>query len=383
MNSLFECANSPCHCSVDIVNVTPGAQPKATFKIYSEPERSLLYSYIPGSGLNLTGAAGKVYSKNILGQLCAIPEDDVSAYIAFFEQYGFLMPVSTDRYEAIEGSDIAAIVNRIKALLHLLNGITKKDYRKMLLCSAYLLYTKPVSVTANGFEYSTCHHEFTDHVWNYRDYPDLSRDREAFNTGKHSFDDTFTGNKNAIDMAFFNAVRSGSDSGVPGTSDPLFANLFAMYTGLYAVSPETRIITDFFFHYQTEVAVFNEISFGHISYYGQRKTDDFTESMKKALLQVARIVVSEEINQNITGIHPKYDTNLTPVWQVGTLLQALYFSLFYLKAGVEIYKECKNPRCKRDKYFLVEATRTNKDYCCVQCARAAAAQRYRNKKGQK
>ena len=51
-----------------------------------------------------------------------------------------------------------------------------------------------------------------------------------------------------------------------------------------------------------------------------------------------------------------------------------------MKPGIEIYKECKNPNCKRDKYFLIEATRTNKEYCSIQCSRAAAAQRYRNRK---
>ena len=103
--------------------------------------------------------------------------------------------------------------------------------------------------------------------------------------------------------------------------------------------------------------------------------------MKASLLEIAATVVSEEINHNIVGIHPRYSIgSLTPTWQVDTLLQALYFSVFFMKPGIEIYKECGNPRCKREKYFLVEATRTNKEYCCVQCARAAAAQRFRSRK---
>ena len=56
-----------------------------------------------------------------------------------------------------------------------------------------------------------------------------------------------------------------------------------------------------------------------------------------------------------------------------------YFSIFYMRNG-EMYKECENPNCKRDKFFLVEATRTNKHYCCEQCRNAAGAQRYRNRK---
>jgi hypothetical protein len=103
-------------------------------------------------------------------------------------------------------------------------------------------------------------------------------------------------------------------------------------------------------------------------------------NIKEGLLKIARIVVAEEINYNIRGIHPKYDGGrLSASWQVDTLIQALYFSIFYMSAG-QIYKECENPSCKRDKYFLVEATRVNKKYCCPQCAKAAAAQRYRNRR---
>ncbi len=89
--------------------------------------------------------------------------------------------------------------------------------------------------------------------------------------------------------------------------------------------------------------------------------------------------MAEEINHNIRGIHPKYNGGkLTATWQVDTLIEALYFSIFYMRNG-EMYKECENPNCKRDKFFLVEATRTNKHYCCEQCRNAAGAQRYRNR----
>ena len=80
-----------------------------------------------------------------------------------------------------------------------------------------------------------------------------------------------------------------------------------------------------------------------------------TDSMKKTLLRIARIVAAGEINHNIQGIHPRYDGEQMSVsWEIQNFLQAIYFSIFYMNAGVEIYKECENPNCKRDKYFLVE-----------------------------
>jgi hypothetical protein len=45
-----------------------------------------------------------------------------------------------------------------------------------------------------------------------------------------------------------------------------FKHLFAMYTGLPNASENLRTIIDFFYHYQTEVGIFNEIQFKKITY---------------------------------------------------------------------------------------------------------------------
>ena len=48
----------------------------------------------------------------------------------------------------------------------------------------------------------------------------------------------------------------------------------------------------------------------------------------------ATIVLSAEINYNIKGVHPRYSTlDLKPVWKLDNLIQALYFSIFYMKPG--------------------------------------------------
>ena len=153
----------------------------------------------------------------------------------------------------------------------------------------------------------------------------------------------------------------------------------AMYMGCKDADEETRFLIDFFYHLQTEVSVIKEVNFGGFKSYTVFNEDVLDDSFKNALMKIARIVVAEEINYNIRGIHPKYNGGrLTATWQVDTLIEALYFSVFYMRNG-EMYKECENPNCKRDKFFLVEATRTNKHYCCEQCRNAAGAQRYRNR----
>lgn len=368
--SMFRCENFAATCVKDIENLEPGRPAVTTLKICSRNNDPMLFSYVPGSGLCQTGPGGGIIEKNILGQLRGLKDDDIDQYVGFFEKYGFLFPVSADVYASVPAEAIIAFVDHVKATMRLMNAIAKRDYKSILINTTYLLYSEPVKITIEDKIYSTCPHEFTSLVHTYNGFPDLSRDQEVFDTGKHSFPDTFMPGY-AVDIDVFNNIRSGN-------TDQLFQHLFAMYTGLPNASNELRTVIDFFFHYQMEVGMFSEISYGSIKYHGQKQQENFTETMQAALLDIARIVVSEEINYNIADVHPVYNRDLTATWELETLLQALYFSIFYMKPGVEIYKECANPNCKREKYFLVASTRENKKYCCPQCARAAAAQRYRN-----
>ena len=381
LNNMFECDGYACHCEKDIENVAPGMPPKTTLKVYCELDKPLLFSYAPRAGLNLTGIAGGSIAKNILGKLLAIPDGDIDKHIEFFQAYGFLLPIKSDEYESIEADVLIEIVNRIKAMLYLMNAIAgQKDYKRILIHTAYLLYAPQISLNLSEVEYKTCKHKFTDLIENYNLFVDLSRNQEVFYYGKYSIPDTMTGCNNPVDIDFFNAVRSGADTDLVGSKSVWFKHLLAMYTGLPYEDENLRSIIDFFYHHQTEVGIFKEIQFKKITYFAAPARDNFTDEIKTVLLKIARIVISEEINHNISDIHPKYETDkLAPTWQVNNLLQALYFSIFYMKPGIEIYKECKNPNCKRDKFFLVEATRTNKEYCCVKCSRAAAAQRFRNR----
>lgn len=111
------------------------------------------------------------------------------------------------------------------------------------------------------------------------------------------------------------------------------------------------------------------------------KRENFSDDMKEALVKIAKATISAEINANLRGISPQFNIGtLSPSWKLSTFLEALYFSIFYMKPGIELYKECENPNCKHDKYFLINATVTNKKYCCPACANAAAQRRSRQRK---
>jgi hypothetical protein len=106
--------------------------------------------------------------------------------------------------------------------------------------------------------------------------------------------------------------------------------------------------------------------------------DAFDEKLKKAITEVAKIVITEEINSNMSGVHPEYDSNLMePRWKVDSLLSALYFSIFYMKPNLEITRLCANPKCNR--YFTVSRTSSKKKYCSSECGNRAIQNRYRAK----
>lgn len=384
LNNQFECHSYVCNCDKDIENVAPGGPPKTTLKLYCDPNRPLDYSYVAGDGLNLTGKNGGTITPNILGKLLAIKDGDVDAHIRFLESYGFFLPVSSAAYESVDADALMEVVNRVKATVRLMNSLAGEiNYKNILIGTSYLLYSKPITLSLSGGEYTTCVHPFTELLASYLVFPELQRNQEIFNTGKLTIPDTMTANGNPLEASYITAIASSTDTTMPGSGDPEFKHLFAMYTSLHNGDEQLRRIIDLFYHYQTEVGIFREVKYKRISYYGQPARENYSDEMKAALVDIAKTVISEEINYNIQGIHLRYDgKTLAPVWQVDNLLQALYFSIFYMKPGVEVYKQCENPNCKRQVFFLTNATKTNKRYCCDQCRISAATQRSRLKKKQ-
>ena len=287
-----------------------------------------------------------LYSNQMLLCLCAIfyilyipiwlysnlPKGDINKHIEFIEKYGFLYPLLENEYTAIEASDLVEIINRVKSTIRLYSCINKKYYWGVLIHVIYLLFAPVTEIQIGEKIYSTCTHNFKRLLDSYNLFPDLSRELEVAANGTYSVDDVFLGKKNAIDISFYNAVRSGSDTNLQGSKDPWFKNLMAMYMGCKGVDEETRFLIDFFYHLQTEVSVIKEVYFGGFKSYTTFSEDVLNDSFKNALLKIARIVVAEGINHNIRGIHPKYNGGkLTATWQVDTLIEALYFSIFYMK----------------------------------------------------
>ena len=130
----------------------------------------------------------------------------------------------------------------------------------------------------------------------------------------------------------------------------------------------TKKISDFLFHFLYEM--------------NGNSSGEFSDEMKTALIEIAKYIIGEEINANLDGIHPIYNSEtMTPSWKVDSLLCAAYFSIFYLKPDLELYRPCDNPRCGR--YFLVKTTSTRNRFCSKECCNRVTQDRYRKRKREK
>lgn len=64
-----------------------------------------------------------------------------------------------------------------------------------------------------------------------------------------------------------------------------------------------------------------------------------SENMKSTIVEIARFVLGEEINANLTGIDTEYKSQtMAPSWKVDSLLIAIYFSIFYLTPDLKLYR---------------------------------------------
>ena len=384
LNNFFEYENCACVCQKETVYSVPGQPPSYNLKLCSVPEQPLRFSYAAQKGLNLSGNAGGIISENILGQLLALPSDDIDSVIQFFEKYGFLFPINNEEYESVDGYALLEIVNRIKATVMLMSAIAgKRDYNKMFIYTTYLLYTDPVELKLSATSYSSAkNHQFTDLIRTYNIMPNYSNDQEFFEHECISVWDSISKEYQKVYIDELAGIEMGDGiSGLSGSRDWHFVNLFALYTN-YKVNDELlRATIDFYYNFQKRVGVIKNVETNRITFHSTPKKENFTDELKGALLKIAKATISEEINANLRNICPQLDVGVfAPSWKLNSLHEALYFSIFYMKPGIELYKECENPNCKHQKYFLINATVTNKKYCCPACGNAAAQRRSRQRK---
>ena len=373
---LFRYESCSCDCVEDVHHVSKDEEPLRSYKLQAITSEHKLFAYAAQQGLVRIAKNGTIEESNILGRLISLPDKSFKELVSFMADNGFLFPVSADSYESFDAGALYHLIGRIKNTVELMTAVNeiKKDYDQIFRLLMSLLFAPDFSLKTESMfeEYHCCHHSYVDLLQNPNIELSDERKQEAFDSDHFSISDTVYSDYK-LSTAEYNDIVSGYSSR-PGFSDALFKNITALYMN-YNGNHSNRRITDFLFHYFHEVGVVrNDLSFYSSPDYG-----NLTDELKQAMLDVSKIIIGEEINANLTGIHPVYDIGqMSPSWKVDSLLCAAYFSIFYLNPEVELYRPCQNPRC--GKYFLVKTTSTRVRYCSTACCNRVTQDRYRKRK---
>ena len=380
-NNVFQYQGNACECVVDTVHTDPSLTPKKIVKIRGNSTSKCEFAYAANSGLVKIQRGEGIINNNILGSLLSTRDDDLDSILSFYSTNGFLFPVRTDAYESIDADIIMEMSNRIKATVRLMSALSEAkqtDYETILCLTLYLLLSDPVSCSfSDGRIYKGCTHKITETFEKASILPNNLSQYSSPDGYTYNIPDLITPPTYALDVSEYNEIVSGYCRSIPGANDSLFKNIVRLYCNYHNTDHTTRLALDFLFHFEREVGVIKSVTYGNgIEYYGTPKYSGFTQDMKHALIDIAKTIIGEEINSHLSGIRPNYDiSTMSPSWQIETLMDALYFSIFYMRPELELYRKCENPTC--DNYFLVKTTSSKKKYCCESCANAAQQRRYR------
>jgi len=371
-----------CDCQEDIHHISPLDNPLRTIKISSISTKPISFAFASKDGLLRLNSNGSIAERNILGLLISISDSDISKLYDFFSNNGFLFPVSSDSYESMDLNSVQELIKHIRATVELMSalGAVRKNYSEILQLCLYLIMSEPVSIRlSNGDTYVTCSHPFREKILNAA-YPDTKeRLREAADGEFYHVADTIYPPIFNFSTDDYADIMSNTYTAA-GSDNWFFMNIVNMYCLGTQEDANTRLLCDFLFHYEYEVGIIRNFEYRKSpEHYANPISENFTDQLKKQLLTIAKIVISEEINSNLSGIHPQYNVEtMAPTWKVDSLLSAIYFSIFYMKPELELYRQCANPNCRR--YFLVRSTSTRNKYCSPECCNRMSQSMYRKRK---
>lgn len=382
-NDYFSLKGYRCFTGVDVVNLSPGEM-RHTLKIQSDEQNELHYAFSGSNGLCRTTPMGSVRKENLLSELISLP-NEVDSIRSFFEENGFFFPVSKTEYEEVDIYSLTEVVNHIKATVLLMSEIEEpnRNYEKILYLTLYLLLSERVSIKLNSMSqpYSTCYHGFIKTLEKASSVPEIDGTKEGFESETYIINDSVYKPTYDLNIEEYQDIISGSSltNRYPGINDLRYKDIVYLYRNAPNETPAARITIDFLFHLMRRVGVVSKVTFGNgIEFYDEPAIENFDDNLKQTLIIVAKIVLNEEINSNLSGIVPRFvASKMEPSWKATNLLSALYFSIFYMRPGSEIYRECANPACNN--HFLVKTSNGRKKYCSPNCRNATAQRNHRKK----
>lgn len=387
-NNLFRFENAHCDCATDTINVAPGVPPETTIKVQSMPGEKIQFAFSSGVGLVRLGDKGALVEKNLLGSLISIKPGDTKSLFDYFGRNGFLFNVSNTEYEPIDTDKMFELIRRLRTTVELLSamGAIRKDYHKILGLSLYLILSEPIEISFSSLPsaYKTCLHSFQERLQQAYNLPQPDYfQQEMFSKESITIRDTLLSPSYELDLQLYAGCMEGSgqEAFYKGSSSNLFKTILALYAhGINEPDPIRRTV-DLLFHYFCDIGTVKDVNDdGTIEYYGTPDTSKLSQEMRTRILEIAKMVIAEEINANMGSIHPMYDADkMTPSWHVDSLIGGLYFSIFYMKPDLELFRRCR--QCGQ--FFTVKATSTRKVYCDDICRNRYQQNMHRKRKREK
>ena len=121
-NILFKFESCSCDCVEDIEHITPGMEPKRTFKLQAHPEQKRIFGYAAKKGLVRISDNGSIEQSNILGELIALPGKDSKELARFMKDNGFIFPISSMGYQEIDELSLYNIIDRLRLTVELMTA---------------------------------------------------------------------------------------------------------------------------------------------------------------------------------------------------------------------------------------------------------------------
>lgn len=403
----------------------------------------VLFAFKASDGLvTIDPSTGTVKDNNLLSELLDIKDNDIEALKTFFEKYGFFFYISQNKMESYDTETIFSLHRRLKYLVELMSLIQEPEpeYRRIFSLICWLIFSNRIyieTVDSKQPIYYSCLHPlfsylqednryrryrrpnqademddsldflFGDDNYSCNNTPDYSNSEFMRNNTMYCDDETSIWTEETISPEEFSypindyiyPLKSIDSSEAEERSydldpsfftnserDPIinYYKLQSLYCTDAILSYRDRYMIQYFFHTEYtlgQIALLNND--GSTSFFSNDDENQFREhlddNLKKATLQVAKYVIKEELDYNLSAVTPSYDIRqMAPSWRIPDLFTGLYFSLFYMNSSQELFRLCANPSCRKP--FRVETTRRNKKYCCDACRNAVGQRRYRNKK---
>lgn len=369
-SGIFTFDSFECTCEETLISENISLMPLPALKLTPNPKRIIHFAFGSKVGLVRVKDDGSIDESNILGKLAGIRQNDIRGYSKFFQDNGFLFPISSSKPEIIGLTDLQILVNRLRATLELLSTITdmsRTSYEKIVRMIFYHLFAPVVSVeTIDGrYKYTSDKHHYSTFLETYKEAKRDERLNDTFNNSEFAFTDAIA--KFEMDADFVDSVLCGTPL-EEKYETPIFQNVFTVYCSPRDGKPKAMLyINDFVFHYFYEVGIIDYVDLDSVHYVKDAVCkEQFTDKLKQAAIETAKYIIKEEIESNLRRVRPTYNTSkLEPAWKIDSLLSALYFGLFYMRPNYETYRRCANPKC--EEFFPVPISSRRKKYCCTAC----------------